>query len=53
MKNNMEKEATETITLTKEELKTFMDDLDKGYGTWSDTSYKICRFLGIDPTQGT
>lgn len=40
------------IALTKEELKTFMDDVNSQTG-WSDTSYKICRFIGIDPTQGT
>jgi|ERR1035437_44818 hypothetical protein len=40
-----------SITLTKEELLTFKEDIE--YGIWSDTSYKICEFLGIDPTEGT
>jgi type I site-specific restriction-modification system R (restriction) subunit len=42
-----------TICLTKADLQTFMDDCSKGMGIWSDTSYKICNFLGIDPTEGT
>lgn len=41
----------ETISLTKAELETFMKDCNDG--VWSDSSYKICRFIGIDPTQGT
>jgi hypothetical protein len=44
--------SSDTITLTKEELKTFMDDVEQGIGSWSDTSYRICRFIGIDPTDG-
>ena len=40
------------ITLTKEELKTFLDDWDQGYGSWSDTSRRIVNFLGIDETDG-
>ena len=43
---------SDTITLTKEELKTFMDDVEQGIGSWSDTSYRICKFIGIDPTDG-
>ena len=39
------------ITITKEDLQIFMDDVDKGV-EWSDTSYRICKFLGIDPTDG-
>ena len=35
----------ETITLTKEELQQFADDY--GTGIWSNTSYRICTFLGI------
>ena len=43
---------SDTITLTKEELVTFMNDVEQGIGSWSDTSYRICRFIGIDPTDG-
>lgn len=42
----------DTITLSKEELVTFMDDFEQGAGSWSDTSCRICRFIGIDPTDG-
>jgi len=42
----------ETITLTKEELLTFKEDVESQTG-WCDTSYRICEFIGIDPTQGT
>jgi hypothetical protein len=41
----------EKIEITKEDLQTFMDDVNKGVG-WSDTSYRICEFVGIDPTDG-
>ena len=41
-----------TITVTKDELQQFMNDVDSGFGIWSETSYRICRFLGIDPTDG-
>ena len=44
--------SSDTITLTKEELITFMNDVEQGIGSWSDTSYRICRFIGIDPTDG-
>jgi DNA-binding Xre family transcriptional regulator len=44
-------EMTNEITITKEDLQIFMDDVDKGV-EWSDTSYRICKFLGIDPTDG-
>jgi hypothetical protein len=44
--------CSDTITLTKEELITFMNDVEQGIGSWSDTSYRICRFIGIDPTDG-
>ncbi len=44
--------SNDTITLTKEELQTFMDDVEQGIGSWSDTSYRILRFIGIDPTDG-
>ena len=40
------------ITLTKEELQTISEDVSDGTGVWSDTSYRICIFLGIDPTDG-
>ena len=40
------------ITLTKEELKTFLDDWDTGTGIWSDTSRRIVKFLGYDPSDG-
>lgn len=39
------------IVLSKDDIKTFMDDVYSGTG-WSDTSYKICRFIDIDPTDG-
>lgn len=42
----------DTITLTKEELITFKNDIEEGVGSWSDTSYKICRFIGVEPTDG-
>jgi len=44
--------SSDTITLTKGELQQFMNDVDRGLGIWSDTSYRICIFLGIDPTDG-
>ena len=44
--------SSDTITLTKNELETFLQDWEQGYGSWSDTSYRICIFLGIDPTDG-
>jgi hypothetical protein len=44
--------GSDTIKLTKKELVTFMEDVEQGVGSWSDTSYRICRFIGIDPTQG-
>jgi len=49
---NISDVSSDTITLTKEELKTFMDDVEQGIGSWSDTSYRICKFIGIDPTDG-
>jgi len=42
----------ETISLTKDELETFRLDSIKEIG-WSDSSYKIIKFLGEDPTEGT
>jgi len=42
----------ETIELTKEEIKTLMEDVERGVG-WSDTSYRIMEFIGVDPTEGT
>jgi hypothetical protein len=47
-----EENNNESITVTKEELKTFLDDWDQGYGSWSDTSRRIVNFLGIDETDG-
>lgn len=47
-----EENNNESITVTKEELKTFLDDWDQGYGSWSGTSRKIVNFLGIDETDG-
>ena len=44
--------SDDTITLTKEELEVFLKDWDQGYGSWSDTSIKIVRFLGMDETDG-
>ena len=41
-----------TITLTKDEFETFLKDWDQGYGSWSDTSIRIVRFLGMDETDG-
>jgi hypothetical protein len=43
----------ETIELTKAEIKTLIDDVGVGHCVWSDTSYKIIRFIGEDPTAGT
>jgi hypothetical protein len=42
----------ETITLTKEELQTFAEDCYNQASGYSDTSYRIAHFLGIDPTDG-
>ena len=50
--NISEARRSDTITLTKEELVTFMNDVEQGYGSWSDTSYRICRFIGINPKDG-
>jgi hypothetical protein len=44
--------SDDTITLTKDELETFLQDWDQGYGSWSDTSRRIVRFLGMDETDG-
>ncbi len=44
--------SDDTITLTKNELETFLQDWDQGYGSWSDTSIRIVRFLGMDETDG-
>ena len=44
--------SDDTITLTKDELETFLKDWDQGYGSWSDTSIRIVRFLGMDETDG-
>lgn len=46
-------EKLDTITLTKNELEIFIKDFVQGCGSWSDTSYRICKFLNIDPTDGT
>lgn len=43
----------ETITLTKEEVQNFYNDVAGEQVGWSDTSYRIAEFIGIDPTQGT
>ena len=48
----LEREEKEVICLNKEEVTTFMHDVSDG-GVWSDTSYRIVEFIGIDPTQGT
>ena len=45
-------EEKEVICLRKEEVEAFMNDAN-GSGAWSDSSYKILRFIGIAPTQGT
>lgn len=42
----------EIIDVSKEELTTIMDDSEQQVG-WSDSSRKICEFVGIDPTEGT
>ena len=44
--------SDDTITLTKNELETFLQDWDQGYGSWSDTSIRIVRFLGMDEKDG-
>ena len=44
--------SDDTITLTKKELETFLQDLEQGYGSWSDTSRRIVHFLGMDETDG-
>jgi len=41
-----------TIKLTKEDIITLMDDVEQGVG-WSDSSYRIIEFIGVDPTDGT
>jgi hypothetical protein len=41
----------ESITLTKDELETFLEDWDQG-GIWSDTSRRIVTFLGKNPSDG-
>ena len=41
-----------TITVTKADLKTFAMDMAMG-GEFSDTSYPLLTFIGIDPTKGT
>jgi transposase len=48
----LEREDKLVICLTKEEVQTFMDDAC-GTGAWSDTSYKILEFIGLDPREGT
>ncbi len=55
LKSMKESNEFDEITLTRDELQTFMDDVANNEHTgagWSDTSYRICRFLGIDPTEG-
>ncbi len=44
-------ESEETIALTVNEVKTLMDDAERQIG-WSDTSYRIIRFIGDDPSAG-
>jgi len=44
--------SDDTITLTKNELETFLQDWEQGYGSWSYTSRRIVRFLGMDETDG-
>jgi hypothetical protein len=41
-----------TIIVTQEELKTFYDDVAGEQTGWSDSSYRLAKFIGIDPTQG-
>jgi hypothetical protein len=43
----------ETIEVTRAELNTFLNDASGEQVGWSDTSYRLARFIGIDPTQGT
>ena len=43
--------SDDTITLTKDELETFIQDWYQD-GSWSDTSRRIVRFLGMDETDG-
>lgn len=47
------KEKIEKIEVSKEDLINFMNDCAEQLGCWSDTSYRLCEFIGIDPTQGT
>jgi hypothetical protein len=44
-------ENGDSITLTKDELETFLEDWDQG-GIWSDTSRRIVTFLGKNPSDG-
>jgi len=44
-------ENGDSITLTKDELETFLEDWDQG-GIWSDTSRRIVTFLGQNPSDG-
>lgn len=42
----------ETILVTRKELRNLIEDCSGEQTGWSDTSYRICYFLGIDPTDG-
>lgn len=39
----------ETITITKSELMTFRKDISNFQNSWSDTSYRLVRFIDEDP----
>lgn len=43
--------SSDIIKLTKDEITTLMDDSYHQTG-WSDSSYKIISFIGLDPTAG-
>jgi len=45
-----DEDENDTISLTKEEIKTFQKDSLNGI--WSDSSYKICKFIEEDPSDG-
>ncbi len=46
--------SSDTITLTKEELETFLQDWSAGfsgeemYNTWDEKSLRIVKFLGLE-----
>jgi len=42
----------EIIIITKKELQTFHNDVSGNQTGWSDSSYRLVKFLGIDPTEG-